>query len=546
MKISFGFFVIIFTLTTLQVVAQDNNYDALAKMFSTVTPTGSARFQALGGSHSALGADVSSATGNPAGLGFYTRSEFSFTPSFQNLSNSSLYAREGSPTIKSDVNNFNIANLGVVFAGAEPSYREGWRGSFGITYSRQNSFFNNVKFSGTGSGYGGSITDSYAEAVNNQIASGAITPSSLDNTFNNAPNNFTGSAGLYYWGYVINPTGVTNPPFEGAEGNSRTNQSFDFQSTGRSSQWSLSYGGTANEKFYIGGTIGIPSFRYESVWQFNETYSNPVEINGIRESRFVASSGSGLNLTIGTIYKPNDMVRFGFSVATPTWYDVSENSSRTLDVDIDPNKGVNIGNGANASTLTARGYQVTRRNNISYVTRIPQLSTITYEDSYSLTTPWRISGGAAVFFKKKGFISADVEYVTYNSMKLRNPSEELSFDDSFLNSADNVKVFYNNTLNLKVGGEYRMNHVSLRGGVNYQQNPFSTTFDNSNAINRSQMIFSAGVGYRTNQFYVDVTGMYGTTQQSYTPYRLTDSRDFASTKIDNSFTRGVVSFGVFF
>jgi NADH:ubiquinone oxidoreductase subunit 6 (subunit J) len=39
MKISFGFFAIFLTLASLQVVAQDNNYDALAKMFSTTTPT---------------------------------------------------------------------------------------------------------------------------------------------------------------------------------------------------------------------------------------------------------------------------------------------------------------------------------------------------------------------------------------------------------------------------------------------------------------------------------------------------------------------------
>ena len=546
MKISFGFFTVFLAFTSSQVVAQDNNYDALAKMFSTITPTGTARFQAIGGNHSALGGDVSSASGNPAGLGFYTRSEFSFTPTFQSINNSSLYGRENSPTVNSDVNNFNVGNIGVVFGGSEPTYRDGWRGSFGITYSRQNSFFNNVRFSGVGSGYGGSITDSFAESVNSQISSGSITPASLDATLRNGPNSFTGSAGLYYYGYVINPTGVQNPPFEGIEGNSRTSQTFDFQSTGRSNQWSISYGGTANEKVYIGGTLGVPSYRYESVWKFNETYNNPTEINGLAETRFVTSSGSGLNLTIGTIYKPNDMIRFGFSVATPTWYQIEETSSKTLDIDIDPNKGVNIGNGANANTLTANGYQVTRRNNISYVTRIPKLSTIIYEDSYQLSTPWRLSGGAALFFKKKGFISADVEYVTYNSMKLSNPSEDLSFDDSFLNAVDNVKVFYKNTLNMKVGGEYRMGNMSLRAGVNYQQNPYSTAFDNSKTINRSQMIYSAGIGYRTNQFYVDVTGMYGTTQQSYTPYRLADSRDYASTKIDNTYTRGLVTFGVFF
>lgn len=546
MKISFVFFAIISTFASLQVVAQDNNYDALAKMFSTTMPTGTARFQAIGGNHSALGADVSSASGNPAGLGFYTRSEFSFTPTFQSTNNSSLYGRENSPTVSSGVNNFNIGNIGVIFGGGEPSYREGWRGSFGITYSRQNSFFNNVKFSGIGSGYGGSITDSFAESVNSQINAGDITPGSLDATINNGPNNFTGSAGLYYYGYVINPTGVKNPAYEGVEGNSKANQTFDFQSTGRSSQWSISYGGTANEKLYFGGTIGIPSYRYESVWKFNETYNKPVEIDGLTETRFVTSSGSGLNLTLGTIYKPNDMIRFGFSVATPTWYDIQETSSKSLDVAIDPTKGVDIGNGSNANMLIAKGYQVIKRNNSSYITRIPKLSTITYEDSYKLTTPWKLSGGAAIFFKKKGFISADVEYIAYSGIKLSNPSEDLGNDDSFLNAVKNVNVFYKNTLNMKIGGEYRMGNVSLRGGVNYQQNPYSTIFDKSNTIDRSQMIYSTGVGYRTSQFYVDVTGMYGTTQQSYTPYRLTDNKAYASTKIDNSYTRGLVTFGVFF
>jgi hypothetical protein len=546
MKISFGFFATFLALISFQVVGQDNNYDALAKMFSTTAPTGTARFQALGGNHAALGADVSSASGNPAGLGFYTRSEFSFTPSFQNMSNSSLYGRENSPTVRSDVNNFNIANIGVIF-GSEPNYRDGWRGSFGITYSRQNSFYNNIKFSGTGTGYGGSITDSYADDVNKQIDDKDITPASLEATLNNGPSNFTGSAGMYYWGYVINPTGVTKPPFEGVEGNSKTSQVFDFQSTGRSSQWSISYGGTANEKFYIGGTLGIPSYRYESVWNFSEKFANPIEINGLTESRFVTSSGSGINLTIGTIIKPNDAIRFGFSVATPTWYDVTETSSKSLLVDIDPNKGVDIGNGANANSLIAKGYQVVKRNNISYITKIPKLSTITYEDSYQLSTPWKLNGGAAVFFKKKGFISADVEYIAYNGIKLSNPSEDLSYDESWLNAVKNVEVFYKNTLNLKVGGEYRMNNISLRGGVNYQQNPYSTVFDKSNTINRSQMIYSAGVGYRTNQFYVDVTGMYGTTQQSATPYRIRNYEDaYASTKIDNSYVRGLVTFGVFF
>ena len=548
MKISLGFFAIFLTFISLQAVAQDNSYEALAKMFSQPTVTGTARFQAIGGNHSALGADVSAASGNPAGLGFYTRSEFSFTPAFQSINNKSIYAVEPNRTNSSDVNNFNIANIGVVFGGGQPSYRDGWRGSFAISYSRQNSLFNNINFSGNNAT--SSITDSYAESVNRQVQSGDITQSGLLGGLNNGgPNNFPSSANLYYWGYVINAINNTNTPFEGIEPTSKVNQNLDFQSTGRVSQWTIAYGGTANEKFYIGGSLGIPSYRYETVKNFTETFQNYQEIKGFTDTRILTSSGTGLNLTIGAIIKPSDAVRFGLTVATPTWYDVDEATSTSLNVDVDPNKGVNIGTNPDATILNRLqnvGYKTVKKGNDLFITNIPRLSTETYQDNYQLRTPWKVSGGAAFFFKKKGFISADVEYVAYKGMNVSTQDPDAFIYEDLLNSTENVKLFYNNVLNMKVGGEYRMGNVSLRGGVNYMQNPYSTAFDRSKTVDRSQMIYSAGVGFRTNEFYVDVTGMYGSTQASYTPYSLASSTDFASAKINNSYMKGLVSFGVFF
>jgi hypothetical protein len=556
MKISLGFFAIFLTLFSLQVTAQDNSYEGLAKMFSQPTTTGSARFQAIGGNHSALGADVSSATGNPAGLGFYTRSEFSFTPAFQSNSNSSLYGRENSPTTNSKVNNLNIANIGVVFGGSEPSYREGWRGSFAISYSRQNSFYNNIQFTGIGSGYGGSITDSYAEFVNNQthydknLNPNPLSQSDLLAGLNNgAPNNFPNTANLYYWSYLINAVNNTDTPFDGIEPTSKVNQSYDFQSTGRTSQWSIAYGGTANEHFYIGGSLGIPSYRYESIKNFTENFQNYQEIKGFTDTRQLVSSGSGLNLTLGTIIKPNDNIRFGFTIVTPTWYSVEETSSASLNVNVDPAKGIDIGTNPDQAILTRLGnvgYKTVKKGNNIFITSIPKLSRVNYDDNYELRTPLKLTGGVALFFKKKGFISADIEYIAYKGMNLSTTDQDLLNDDDFLNAQPNIKLFYNNVLNFKVGGEYRMNNVSLRGGINYLQNPYSTAFDNSKTIDRSQMIYSAGIGYRTSEFYVDLTGLYGSTQSSATPYRLNDTKAYASTKIDNSYTRGLITFGVFF
>ncbi len=548
MKISLGFFAIFLTLISLRVSAQDNSYEALAKMFSQPTVTGSARFQAIGGNHSALGADVSSAAGNPAGLGFYTRSEFSFTPAFQSTNNKSIYAVEPNRTTSSDVNNFNIANIGVVFGGGEPSYREGWRGSFAISYSRQNTLFNNINFSGTGAT--SSLTDSYAESVNRQIQGGDITQNGLLNGLNNgAPNNFQSSSSLYYWGYLINAVNNSNAPFIGTEPTAKVNQNLDFQSTGRVSQWTIAYGGTANEHFYIGGSLGIPSYRYETVKNFSETFQTYQELKGFTDTRLLTSSGSGLNLTLGTIIKPSDRIRFGFTVVTPTWYDVDETSSTSLNVDVDPNKGVDIGANPDATILNklqSIGYKTVKKGNNIFITSIPKLSTETYQDNYQLRTPWKVSGGAALFFKKKGFISADIEYVAYKGMNVSTTDNNNPIYDDLVNSAANVKLFYNNVLNMKVGGEFRVGNVSLRGGVNYLQNPYSTAFDRTKTVDRSQMIYSAGVGYRTNEFYVDVTGLYGSTQGSYTPYSLTSSTDYASAKINNSYVKGLVSFGVFF
>src|ERR1051325_11237572 len=50
-----------------------------ALLFSRIGSGGSARIQAMGGSQVALGGDYSSAFSNPAGLGFFNRSEATFS-----------------------------------------------------------------------------------------------------------------------------------------------------------------------------------------------------------------------------------------------------------------------------------------------------------------------------------------------------------------------------------------------------------------------------------------------------------------------------------
>ena len=66
-----------------------NESDALR--YSTNSLVGTARSLALGGAYSAVGADLSAATLNPAGLGLYRRSDFSITPMVRFTSNDATY-----------------------------------------------------------------------------------------------------------------------------------------------------------------------------------------------------------------------------------------------------------------------------------------------------------------------------------------------------------------------------------------------------------------------------------------------------------------------
>ncbi len=529
--------------------AQDNNYDALSRLFSQTAPSGSARFQALGGNHSALGADISSNSSNPAGLGFYTRSEFSISPSFQINSNASSYIDTKKTNANTD--NFNIANIGIVFGGQEPRYKDSWRGSWSISYNRQSSLYNKVSFAGRN--LQSSLMDSFGEITNRDIKDNGLSLQDFKDGLTNDAPNFYYQSDMYYWSFLINPNGTSSDPFVGAEGGKSVDQRYDFQASGRTSQWTIGYGGTANEKFYIGFSLGLPSFRYETQTDFSENIVNYDAIRSFAFSKYLTTTGQGINLTVGTIIKPTNNFRIGATITTPTWYSIDETTSSTLNVDVDPSKmgGIKLSSdvisGGNmiGSKLVSLGYGINTTGGTSYITRIPKLSTQPVSSNYELRTPFKASGGVAYFFGKKGFLSADVEYVAYKGMQLSTNMNDAYFKGDLDYYTKSIQNTYKNVLNIKVGGEYRMGLFAARGGFAYYQNPYNSNFDND-AVNRAMMVYSAGVGIKTGTFYVDLTGLYGKTQQAYNPYVLNDSSLYATAIIDQSWTRGVLTFGVYF
>ena len=86
--------------------------EADALLHSQYSPVGTARSLGLAGAFSAVGADMSAAALNPAGLGLYNRSEFVITPAYRITNSNGSYLGSA---VDGSKNNLGIPNFGISF-----------------------------------------------------------------------------------------------------------------------------------------------------------------------------------------------------------------------------------------------------------------------------------------------------------------------------------------------------------------------------------------------------------------------------------------------
>ena len=127
---------------SFQIIQAQNEVDALR--YSQIVFSGTARYNSLSGAFGALGGDLSVTSVNPAGIGVYRSSEFSFTPTiFTSNTTSDYYGR----TSEDGKINFNFSNVGAVFTdlkNGKDDYSQWNSTQFAFTYNRHNNFNNRI------------------------------------------------------------------------------------------------------------------------------------------------------------------------------------------------------------------------------------------------------------------------------------------------------------------------------------------------------------------------------------------------------------------
>lgn len=252
-------------------------------------------------------------------------------------------------------------------------------------------------------------------------------------------------------------------------------QTFDTSYSGDISEFSVALSGAYQNKLYIGLAINLASLDFDQQSYFSEKNqdNNGNTLNGRLFQRNY-TQGSGFSLTAGALYKINKMFRVGAAYKTPTWYtELIKETNYTDEKEIEGDEIITVSN----------------LNDQQYSTKT-NLETLNYQ----LRTPSELTLSGAIVIGKQGLLSADYTYKNFTSIKLSNAD----FSD--------INPFFSNGLrnthSLRVGGEYRLDDLSLRAGYSYEKNPNLILGGNTNKDNLRG--FSIGAGYNFKGFKIDL------------------------------------------
>lgn len=446
-------------------------------------PWGTARAMGMGGAFGALGGDMTSLSLNPAGIGIYRKSEFTFTPSINYNNTLSTMPDSVSTTMRpyssSDfAQRLRMSNIGYVFT-INTDKEEGWvSASFGIAYNRLSDFDRNIVMKTPSAN--SSLLDEFTYYANDK-GQGALSPSDMYSFYEK----------LGYETYAIDnniKAGWWNSDYTNnhAYGESQTRKR---EIRGGVGEYALSMGANYSNRFYLGMTIGIQDLYYKETATHTE-----VDVNGnipnLKSFDFTEHyriSGSGVNFKLGMQYKPIDMLRLGVAVHSPTFYNTESEFYTSMNAYFDSNI-------ANGQSYSGGESDATRVNNNTFA------------------TPWKFIGSAALQLQQFGFLSVDYERLNYSKMRLHgdidpnsDPNDEL---DGTLTSVNN----------LRVGAEIKLGPLALRGGLGFYQTPYKHA-----PLNKiDYQTYTAGVGYRGESFFFDLAYVHLNYSDRYQLYSVVE------------------------
>lgn len=488
-------------------------YD-LYEMSFTSHNYGTARSMGMGNAFTALGADMISASLNPAGIGMYVQSDVSISPMMQFTKSPTKGAESFYPAntpkhqqhYKERSNRFGMASIGGVATvykgtGALTNF------NFGFVYNRIADFNHSTAFASIGNPGTESLANVFCTLAN---VDGLTTNSDGVMYFGNDP---------FYWGPTLAyKNGLINKDAEGwfvdrISPTAEVDQYSAVQTRGSLGEYAISVGFNFKDVIYVGATLGIQSLNYTRTVFYGEDYiytngrpsgeDMPYQLEYMNYEQRTHISGTGFNFKLGVTARPVNWLRIGVAYHTPTYYGLA----LTYDSEMWSNT-YSAGNNPEDYTISKDGYM------------FDSVISPTWEDagpnSWNFRSPSRLMTGVAVTLAKRVILSADYERSWYQSIRLQQ-SPILDLDYTGI-----TKEFFKGSNTVRVGAEaYLLPFLPVRVGYIWNGSTLRKGYENivaTHPLTTQQQYITAGFGIKFNStVYMDFAYQYGTTK--YTDYQ---------------------------
>lgn len=541
MKIKYIFLGII--LASMSGHAQ-TQYDAFR--FSENELNGTARFVGMGGAMGALGADISVISTNPAGIGLFRGHDVSTSFSFNNTQVRSSF---NGVSMNEKKNNMSFDQIGFVYSSKIGNKTTLRYLNFGFNYHKSN----NINRLFSVGGFLDGLSQTWQMA--NMIGEAVNSLSEIDDIYNYG--DVDGIANPYdpygsnypYLGVLGVRAGLVGITKDGSglKAWNGDHNYYNSREEGGIQQYDFNISFNVQDKMYFGVTLGVYDIDYRRTTLYEEyIYDESIESGktlnheGVYQLNNVhRTSGTGVDLKLGAIFRPIDdsAFRFGFAIHTPTWYNLTDKYNSSIYSDI-TYQFVN-----EEDNIVEEESEIINENIYDYV------GGETLQD-YRLTTPWRFNLNVGTVFGGIMAVGAEYEYSAYNQSKFYYyDGYEMSEQNQYIN--EDLKGVHT----LRLGMETRITPVfSLRAGYNFSSQAFKKTaykalnyndmrtdVEYNNKYNQNTL--TVGLGYAGRIFYADLAYKFNLYKSDFYPF---SDVDLMPAHLTNERHQALLTFGVHF
>ena len=450
--------------------------------------TGTARYIGMGGAMEALGADISTISTNPAGIGLFRSSSVNLSFGLSSQQDVTTYGSD-----HKTVPSFDQA--GFVY-----SMRTNSRSFLNFAFNSSKSRNFNQILNAAGKLNGSAQNKlTYNKFVGNDdfiyidkdgtLLSDYIQFSQLDYLYANNINYDEDEAG--------------NGSFYGYDGDA-----YDMYraQSGYIGRYDFNISGNVNNRFYWGVTVGVQDVHYNAYSDYIESLgTSTVEVMDTRKI-----TGTGVDVKAGVIFRPveESPFRIGLSVSTPTWYKLTTSNYTSMSL---------------------------LNGNVSQQLFAPEIGE-SYE--FKLYTPWKFGASLGHTVGNNLALGLSYEYADYSTADTRviDGYDYYGNEESYSEYATNQHT--KNTLKgvstIKAGLEFKPDpSLAVRLGFNYVAPMYDKlgvkdgTLDSYGVFYQSQSDFTnwedtyritAGLGYNIDKFSIDLAYQYSTTNGNFSPF----------------------------